>query len=61
MDSMENKPESLLVVSLGKALNGMLAIFMWQTGGPPDYNCEVANPACRKAIRLVGGGVVSHL
>ena len=44
---------------------------MWQTGGPtrtsPDYNCEVANPACQTtlgyppvAVRLVGGGATSH-
>ena len=41
---------------------------MWQTGGPtrtsPDYNCEVANPACQTtlgyppvAVRLGGGGL----
>ena len=29
-DSVENKPASLLVVSLSKALNGM-PVFMWQT------------------------------
>ena len=34
-DSVKNKPASLLVVSLGKTLNGTPPTFMWQTGGPP--------------------------
>ena len=53
---MENKPASLLVVSLGKALNGMpppLVAHRWPTCTSPGYNCEVANPACRKR-RLLG-------
>ena len=44
---MENKPASLLVVSLGKALNRM------PTRTSPGNNCKVANPACRKR-RLLG-------
>ena len=31
-DSVENKPASLLVVSLGKTLKRDASIFMWQTG-----------------------------
>ena len=53
---MENKPASLLVVSLGKALNGTPPLYVadrWPTRTSPDYNCEVANPACRKR-RLLG-------
>ena len=53
---MENKPASLLVVSMGKALTGCLHLYMedrWPTGTLPGYNCEVANPACRKR-RLLG-------
>ena len=30
---MENKPASLLVVSLGKTLNGISPFFLWQTDG----------------------------
>ena len=46
---MEKKPASLLVVSLGKALNGTSPPYVadrWPTRTSPDYNCEVANPAC---------------
>ena len=53
---MENKPASLLVVSLGKALTGRLHLYVadrWPTRTSPDYNCEVACPACRKR-RLLG-------
>ena len=32
-DSVENKPASLFVVSLGKALNGTLPFSRYQTGG----------------------------
>ena len=42
----------------------------WRTRTSPGYNCEAANPACRKrrllkvyppmAVRLVGGGATSH-
>ena len=41
----------------------------WPTRTSPGYNCESANPACRKkatlgyppvAVRLVGGGATSH-
>ena len=61
---MENKPASLLVVSLGKALNGTPPPLC---GRQVDYNCEAANPACQTtlgyppvAVRLVGGGATSH-
>ena len=50
-DIVENKPASLLVVSLCKALNGRLHLYVedrWPSRTSPDYNCEVANPACRK-------------
>ena len=64
---MENKPASLLVVSLGKALNGTPPPLCGRQVAPPDYNCEVANPACQTtlvyppvAVRLVGGGATSH-
>ena len=39
-DAVENKPASSLVVSLGKALNGIA--FMWKTGGQ-DIS-EMATP-----------------
>ena len=48
---MENKPASLLVVFLGKHLTGRLHLYVedrWPTRTSPGYNCEVANPACRK-------------
>ena len=41
----------------------------WPTRTSPDYNCEVANPACRQkttlgyppvAVRLVGDRATSH-
>ena len=67
---MENKPASSLVVSLGKALNGMLHLYVaerWPSHTSPDYNCEVANPACQTtlghppmAVRFVGGGATIH-
>ena len=57
-DSMENKPASSLVMSLGKALNGTPPPLCGrQVAYPgrtsPGYNCEVANQACRKR-RLLG-------
>ena len=67
---MENKPASLLVVSLGKALNRTpppLCDRQVALPTSPDYNCEVANPAGQTtlgyppvAVRLVGGGATSH-
>ena len=60
---MENKPASLLVVILGKALNGTPPAFMLETGSPD--NSEMATPkrvqtSCPKysdTIRfLVSGG-----
>ena len=68
---MENKPASLLVVSLGKALNGtpppLCGRQDYNREVIHDYNCEVANPACQTtlgyppvAVRLVGGGATSH-
>ena len=67
---MENKQESLLVVSLGKALNGTPHLYVvdrWLSRTSPGYNCEVANPACQTtlgyppvAVRLVGGEATSH-
>ena len=53
---MENKPASLFVVSLGKALNRTPPPLCGRQVAHPyftDYNCEVANPACRKR-RLLG-------
>ena len=69
-DSVENKPASLLVVSLGRHLTGRLHLYVadrWPSRTSPDYNCEVANPTCQTtlgyppvAVRLVGGGATSH-
>ena len=53
---MENNPASLLVVSLGKHLTGRLHLYVADrccTRTSPGYNCEAANPACRKR-RLLG-------
>ena len=44
---MKNKRARLLVVSLGKILNGTLHLYVadrWPTRTSPVYNCEVANP-----------------
>ena len=45
-------------------LTGRLHFYVadrWPTRTSPGYNCEVANPACRKRrLRLVGGGTPSH-
>ena len=51
-------------------LTGHLHLYVadrWPTRTSPDYNCEVANPACQTtlgyppvAVRLVGGGPTSH-
>ena len=54
-DSVENKPASLLVVSLGKALNGTPHLYVedrWPTRISPGYNCKVTHPACK--WRLLG-------
>ena len=54
--SVENKPASLLVVSLARYLTGRLHFYVadrWPTRTSLGYNCEVANPACRKR-RLLG-------
>ena len=69
-DSVENKPASLLVVSLGKTLNGTPPPLCGRQVALPyctGYNCEVANPVCPTtlgyppvAVRFVGGGVTSH-
>ena len=42
-DSVENKPASLLVVSLGKALNGMPPS-MWQTDGGAKQSTRRGGP-----------------
>ena len=55
-DGVESKLASLLVVSLGKALNGTPPSLCGKQVAypfPPGYNCEVASPACRKK-RLLG-------
>ena len=67
---MENKPASLLVVSLGKALNGTPPHYVadrWPSCTSPDYNSEVANPACQTtlgyppvAVHFVNGGATSQ-
>ena len=63
---MENKSVSLFVVSLGKALYRTPHLYVadrWPTRTSPGYNCEIANPACRKppvAVRLVDGGATSY-
>ena len=67
---MENKPASLLVVSLSKARNGRLHLYVadrWPTRTSPDDNCEVACPSFQTtlgyppvAVRLAGGGATNH-
>ena len=69
---MDNKPASLLTVSLGKALNGLFHLYVadrWRTRTSPGNNCEAAHQECRKrrllgyppmAVRLVGGGGASQ-
>ena len=50
-DSVENKPASLVAVSLGKAHTVMpssLCGDRWRSRTLPGYNCEDAQPACRK-------------
>ena len=52
---MENKPASLLVVSLARHLRGRLHLYVahrWPTRIAPRYNCEVPHPACRKRLLL---------
>ena len=68
---MENKPASLLVVSLGKAIHGT-PIFMWQTGDPPvlhrittvklltQHMVKTTLGYPPVAVHLVGGGATSH-
>ena len=49
-DSVENKPASLLVVSLGKALNGMpLSLYGGQMVGPSNLSVLVAQSDERHA------------
>ena len=46
----ENKRASLLVVPLGKALNGTPHIYVadrWPSRTSPGNNCKVAHPVCR--------------
>ena len=45
---MENKPASLFVVFLGKSLNGMPPIFMWQTGNEAKQSTRLGGPVWRK-------------
>ena len=44
-DSVENKPASLLVVSLGKALNGMPPSFTWQTDSGAKQSTRRGGPS----------------
>ena len=71
-DSVENKPASLLVVSLGKALNGTPPPLCGRQVAPPVLhriiivklptqhvvNATLGYPPV--AVRLVGGGATSH-
>ena len=54
-DSVENKPASLLVDSLGKALNGMLQvvglIFMWQTGSGAKHSTRRDDPSLTEDLQ----------
>ena len=43
-DSVENKPASLLLVSLGKTLNGTPPVFMWQTDGGAKQSTYCRGP-----------------
>ena len=60
---MENKSASLLVMSLGKALNEMPPAFMWNTDGPDISEMEtlkrvrMPHPKYSNAIHfLMNGG-----
>ena len=64
--------QACLLCSWARHLTKCLHLYVtdrWPTRTSPDYNCEVANPACQEAtlgyppvaVRLVGGGATSHL
>ena len=71
---MENKPASLLVVSLGQDTERDAFAFMWQTGDLPALHRativklltqhvakgDTWNGYPTMAVRLVGGGATSH-
>ena len=44
-DSVENNPASLLVVSLGKTLNGIPPSFMWQTDDGAKQSTRRGDPS----------------
>ena len=62
--------QACLLCPWARHLTGRLHLYVadrWPSRTSPDYNCEVANPACQTtlgyppvAVRLVGGGATSH-
>ena len=62
--------QACLLYPWARHLTGRLHLYVadrWPTRTSPDYNCEVANPACQTtleyppvAVHLVVGGVTSH-
>ena len=62
--------QACLLCPWARHLTGRLRLYVadrWPSRTSPDYNCEVANPACPTtlgyppvAVRLVGGGATSH-
>ena len=62
--------QACLLCPWARHLTGRIHLYVadrWLTRTSPDYNCEVANPACQTtlgyppvAVRLVGGGATSH-
>ena len=62
--------QACLLCPWARHLTGCLRVYvadMWPSRTSPDYNCEVANPACQTtlgyppmAVRLVDGGATRH-
>ena len=50
-DSVENKPASLLVVSLGKTFNGMPPSLMWQTDGGAKQSTRRGDPSLTEDLQ----------
>ena len=50
-DSVENKPASLLVVSLGKALKRDASVFMWQTDGGTKQSTLRGGPVSNNRVK----------
>ena len=48
---MENKPASLLVVSLGKTLIGILPFFMWSKDGGAKLSTRRGGPSLTEDLQ----------